>query len=225
MTNEKSCCESRIALKREDFQMELNGKETDLFILKNKNGVEIAVTNYGGFIVAVMVPDRQGKYADVVLGHSSIQDYLHTPEPYLGALIGRYGNRIAGGKFTLEGKEYTLAVNNGPNTLHGGLTGFNAVVWDAEQLNAQTLKLNYLSVDGEEGFPGNLSVEVVYHLNNDNALEISYRTEIHRSTLHRSNFAGRNRNLIHRGIIISMNCQYVSTHCRGWLGITSQIKK
>ena len=173
MTNEKSCCESRIALKREDFQMELNGKETDLFILKNKNGVEIAVTNYGGFIVAVMVPDRQGKYADVVLGHSSIQDYLHTPEPYLGALIGRYGNRIAGGKFTLEGKEYTLAVNNGPNTLHGGLTGFNAVVWDAEQLNAQTLKLNYLSVDGEEGFPGNLSVEVVYHLNNDNALEIS----------------------------------------------------
>ena len=104
MTNEKSCCESRIALKRKDFQMELNGKETDLFILKNKNGVEIAVTNYGGFIVAVMVPDRQGKYADVVLGHSSIQDYLHTPEPYLGALIGRYGNRIAGGKFTLEGK-------------------------------------------------------------------------------------------------------------------------
>jgi len=183
MTNEKSCCESRIALKREDFQMELNGKETDLFILKNKNGVEIAVTNYGGFIVAVMVPDRQGKYADVVLGHSSIQDYLHTPEPYLGALIGRYGNRIAGGKFTLEGKEYTLAVNNGPNTLHGGLTGFNAVVWDAEQLNAQTLKLNYLSVDGEEGFPGNLSVEVVYHLNNDNALEISYQAATDKTTI------------------------------------------
>ncbi len=183
MTNEKSCCESRIALKRKDFQMELNGKETDLFILKNKNGVEIAVTNYGGFIVAVMVPDRQGKYADVVLGHSSIQDYLHTPEPYLGALIGRYGNRIAGGKFTLEGKEYTLAVNNGPNTLHGGLTGFNAVVWDAEQLNAQTLKLNYLSVDGEEGFPGNLSVEVVYHLNNDNALEISYQAATDKTTI------------------------------------------
>lgn len=168
---------------REAFQGELYGKKTDLFILRNKNGVKIAITNYGGFVVSVNVPDRKGEFADVVLGHDSLEDYLHTPEPYLGALIGRYGNRIAGGKFTLDGKEYVLAVNNGPNTLHGGLTGFNAVVWDAVQLNAQTLKLAYLSVDGEEGFPGNLSVEVVYHLTNENALEISYRATTDQKTV------------------------------------------
>lgn len=183
MTPNNLLPKSRIALKREDFQAEVNGKETDLFILKNKNEMEIAVTNYGGFVVAVMAPDKNGDYADVVLGHSSLHDYLHTPELYLGSLVGRYGNRIAGGKFTLEGKEYTLAINNGPNTLHGGLTGFNAVVWDAEQLNSQTLKLNYLSVDGEEGFPGNLSVEVIYHLSNDNALEISYQAMTDKTTI------------------------------------------
>ena len=183
MTPNNLLPKSRIALKREDFQAEVNGKETDLFILKNKNEMEIAVTNYGGFVVAVMAPDKNGDYADVVLGHSSLDDYQHTPEPYLGSLVGRYGNRIAGGKFTLEGKEYTLAINNGPNTLHGGLTGFNAVVWDAEQLNSQTLKLNYLSVDGEEGFPGNLSVEVIYHLSNDNALEISYQAMTDKTTI------------------------------------------
>lgn len=183
MTPNNLLPQSRIALKREDFQAEVDGKETDLFILKNKNEMEIAVTNYGGFVVAVMVPDKNGDYADVVLGHSSLHDYQHTPEPYLGSLVGRYGNRIAGGKFTLEGKEYTLAINNGPNTLHGGLMGFNAVVWDAEQLNSQTLKLNYLSVDGEEGFPGNLSVEVIYHLSNDNALEISYQAMTDKTTI------------------------------------------
>ena len=115
MTPNNLLPKSRIALKREDFQAEVNGKETDLFILKNKNEMEIAVTNYGGFVVAVMAPDKNGDYADVVLGHSSLHDYQHTPEPYLGSLVGRYGNRIAGGKFTLEGKEYTLAINNGPN--------------------------------------------------------------------------------------------------------------
>lgn len=183
MTHNNSLPESRITLEREAFQAELNGKSTDLYVLKNKNGMEVAVTNYGAFVVAVMAPDRQGKFTDVVLGHKSLEDYLHTPEPYLGAVIGRYGNRIANGKFRLEGKEYTLAVNNGPNTLHGGLNGFNAVVWDAEQLNSQTLKLNYLSVDGEEGFPGNLSVEVVYHLNNTDALEISYQAVTDKTTI------------------------------------------
>lgn len=183
MTFIDSSQESRVALQRKAFQAELNGKFTDLFILKNQNGVEIAITNYGGFVVSVMVPDKNGKFDDVVLGHSSLEDYLHTPEPYLGSLVGRYGNRIAGGKFTLEGKEYTLAINNGPNTLHGGLMGFNAVVWDAVQLNSQTLKLSYLSVDGEEGFPGNLTTEVVYHLSNDNALEISYQAVTDKTTI------------------------------------------
>lgn len=180
--NERNAA-SRIVLKREDFQGEVNGKNTDLFLLSNKNGMEIAVTNYGAFVVAVMAPDKNGDYADVVLGHASLNDYQHSPEPYLGSVIGRYGNRIAGGKFTLEGREYALAVNNGPNTLHGGLTGFNAVVWDAEQLNSQTLKLDYLSVDGEEGFPGNLSVELIYHLSNENALEISYRAMTDQTTI------------------------------------------
>lgn len=183
MTLIDSSSGSCVALQRKAFQTELNGKTTDLFMLKNHNGVEIAITNYGGFVVSVMVPDKNGKFADVVLGHSSLHDYLHTPEPYLGSLVGRYGNRIAGGKFTLEGKDYTLAINNGPNTLHGGLTGFNAVVWDAEQLNSQTLKLSYLSVDGEEGFPGNLFTEVVYHLSNDNALEISYQATTDKTTI------------------------------------------
>lgn len=183
MTLIDSSSESHVALQRKAFQAELNGQDTDLFILKNRNGVEIAVTNYGGFVVSVMVPDKNGKFEDVVLGHSSLHDYLHTPEPYLGSLVGRYGNRIAGGKFTLEGKEYKLAINNGPNTLHGGLTGFNAMVWDAVQLNAQTLKLTYLSVDGEEGFPGNLSIEVVYHLSHDNALEISYQAVTDKTTI------------------------------------------
>lgn len=183
MTTNNLSPKSRIALKRADFQSVVNGKETDLFILSNKNGMEAAVTNYGGFLVAVMAPDKHGEYADVVLGHSSIADYLKAPEPYLGALIGRYGNRIANGHFTLEGHDYQLAINNGPNSLHGGLTGFNAVVWDAEQLNAQTLRLSYLSVDGEEGYPGNLTVEVVYHLSNDNAVEISYRAVTDKTTL------------------------------------------
>lgn len=183
MTHNNSLSDSLIKLDPTAFQAEVNGKVTHLFLLKNKNGVEIAVTNYGGFVVSVMVPDKNGEYADVVLGHSSLEDYQKTPEPYLGSLVGRYGNRIADGKFTLNGKEYTLAINNGPNTLHGGLTGFNAVVWDAEQLNSQTLKLNYLSVDGEEGFPGNLSIEVVYHLSNENALEISYQAMTDKKTV------------------------------------------
>lgn len=183
MAQDNSSAGSHLTVKRKAFQAELNGKNTDLYILKNKNNVEIAITNYGGFVVSVMIPDKKGNFADVVLGHDSLQDYLNTPEPYLGSVIGRYGNRIAGGKFTLEGKEYTLAINNGPNTLHGGLTGFNAVVWDAVQLNAQTLKLTYLSVDGEEGFPGNLTTEVVYHLSNENALEISYKATTDKTTI------------------------------------------
>lgn len=183
MTQNNSSAGSHIILERKAFQAELNGKKTDLYILKNKNNVEMAVTNYGGFVVSVMVPDKNGKFSDVVLGHDSLSDYLNTPEPYLGSLVGRYGNRIAKGKFTLDGKEYTLAINNGPNSLHGGLTGFNAVVWDAVQLNSQTLKLTYLSVDGEEGFPGNLTTEVIYHLNNEDALEISYRATTDKTTI------------------------------------------
>lgn len=183
MTLTDSSEKSRVALQCKAFQSELNGKSTDLFILKNKNGVEVAITNYGAFVVSIMAPDKNGKFDDVVLGHSSLHDYLHTPEPYLGSVIGRFGNRIAKGKFTLEGKEYTLAVNNGPNSLHGGKVGFNAMVWDAVLLDPQTLKLNYTSPDGEEGYPGNLSTELIYRLNDDNGLEISYQSTTDKTTI------------------------------------------
>ena len=116
-------------LSRKDFQKEINNKETDLFILKNKKGMEVAVTNYGCAILAIMVPDKDGKYANVVLGHDSIDHVVNSPEPFLSTTIGRYGNRIAKGKFTLYGEEHELTINNGPNSLHGGPTGFHARVW------------------------------------------------------------------------------------------------
>ena len=161
-------------LSRKDFQKEINNKETDLFILKNKKGMEVAVTNYGCAILAIMVPDKDGKYANVVLGHDSIDHVVNSPEPFLSTTIGRYGNRIAKGKFTLYGEEHELTINNGPNSLHGGPTGFHARVWDAEQTSKQSLTLRYLSRDGEEGFPGNLDVMVVYTFTNQNELVITY---------------------------------------------------
>ncbi len=170
-------------VKREAFQSSVDGKQTDLYVLKNKNGVEVAVTNYGAFIVSVLTPDRAGNYADVVLGHDTLEEYLHAPEPYLGSVVGRYGNRIAGGKFTLEGKAYTLAVNNGPNSLHGGLKGFNAKVWEVLSHTPQSMKMRYLSADGEEGFPGNLETILTYSLNDENGLEISYEATTDKTTL------------------------------------------
>ena len=161
-------------LKVADFQKTVDGKPTDLYVLKNASGAEVCVTNYGAKIVSIMVPDKNGKMTDVVLGHPSIDDYLTSPEPYFGAICGRTGNRIAKGKFVLDGQEYTLAVNNGPNHLHGGIKGFNAVVWDAEQIDNQTLRLTYLSKDGEEGYPGNLTISLIYKWIDDNALIIDY---------------------------------------------------
>lgn len=149
-------------LKRTDFQKTVQGKETDLFILSNNNGAEVAVTNYGGAILAIMVPDKNGNLGNVIQGHDTIDKVINSPEPFLSTLIGRYGNRICKGKFSLDGKEYTLAINNGPNSLHGGPTGFHARVWDAEQTSKNSVVLTYLSADGEEGFPGNLNVKVVH---------------------------------------------------------------
>lgn len=161
-------------LKRADFQKTIDGKQTDLFILSNDKGAEVAITNYGGAIAALMVPDRNGKLANVVQGHDSIEGVINSPEPFLSTLIGRYGNRIAKGKFQLGNKEYKLTINNGPNSLHGGPTGFHARVWDAEQTSKQSLTLHYLSRDGEEGFPGNLDVTVGYTFTNQNELVITY---------------------------------------------------
>ena len=148
--NKASLC----GLKRENFQKVINGKETDLYVLTNENGMEVAVTNYGGSLVAIMVPDKNGVYANVIQGHDNIDDCVNSPEPFLSTLVGRYGNRICHGKFTLNGKQYNLAINNGPNHLHGGPTGFHARVWDAEQISNKCLVLRYVSAYYEEGFPG-----------------------------------------------------------------------
>ena len=168
---------------RKDFQKTVNGKEVDLFLLSNSSGAEISVINFGGKIVSITVPDRNGNRIDVVLGKNNIDDYMNDQEQYFGAICGRTANRVANGRFFLEGREYRLTVNNGPNNLHGGIKGFNAVVWDARQLDDNTLELSYLSKDGEEGFPGNLQVVVVYHLNEENALEIYYEATTDKTTI------------------------------------------
>ena len=125
-----------------NFSKQIDGKETALYTLCNKVGAELAITNYGAKIVSLMVPDKDGKMTDVVTGHNSIEEYLTSEEPYFGAICGRYGNRIAAGKFTIDGITYDkLAINNGPNSLHGGIKGFNAVVWDAKQIDEQTIEL------------------------------------------------------------------------------------
>ena len=156
-----------------NFSKQIAGKETMLCILTNKKGAELTITNYGAKIVSLMVPDRSGKLTDVVTGHNSLDDYLVSEEPYFGAICGRYGNRIANGTFTLDGIVYDkLAINNGPNSLHGGLKGFNSVVWDANQTDDQTVELKYTSADGEEGFPGTLQTTVTYHLTDDNEVVI-----------------------------------------------------
>lgn len=166
-----------------NFQKEIDGKPTNLYVLTNKQGVKAAITNYGGRLVSLWVPDTSGKMVDVVLGFNSLDDYVNAVEPYFGATIGRYGNRIAKGKFTLDGKTYNLFTNNGPNSLHGGKKGFQAVVWDAVQPDAHTLELHYLSKDGEEGYPGNLDVKVVYSLTDSNALQIHYTATTDRKTV------------------------------------------
>ena len=170
-------------LKREDFQAVVQGKETDLYTLSNDNGVQIQVTNYGGAGVAIMVPDRDGNFANVIQGHTNIDEVVNSPEPFLSTLIGRYGNRICKGKFTMNGKEYTLACNNGVNHLHGGPTGCHARVWDAEQVNDQELVLRYTFAYYEEGFPGELRMTVKYSLTNDNEFVIDYRGTTNKKTI------------------------------------------
>ena len=170
-------------VKREDFQGTIQGKATDLYILKNKNGCEIAATNFAGALLSIMMPDREGKMASVVMGHDSLENVMNSKEEFLSTLIGRYGNRIAAGKFTLDGKQYSVALNNGVNHLHGGPTGFHKRVWDAEQLDQQTLKLHYTAADGEEGFPGTLNIDVTYKLTDSNEFVIEYEATTDKKTI------------------------------------------
>lgn len=183
MINTSDSQENLCGLKKVNFQKNINGKNTDLFILKNNKGMEVAITNYGGAILSIMVPDKKGKYANVIQGHDSIDNVINSHEPFLSTLIGRYGNRIAKGKYQLKGKEYSLTINNGPNSLHGGPTGFHTRVWDADQVSKNELKLHYLSVDGEEGFSGNLDVNVTYSLSENNELIIDYKATTDKSTI------------------------------------------
>lgn len=156
------------------FHDTFDGKPTALYILKNASGASAAITNYGARLVSLLVPDKNGAMTDVVLGYDSIGKYLHQPETFFGAIVGRYGNRIGKAKFKLEGKTYTLAANNGPNSLHGGKKGFGAVMWDGKQLNGQSVELTYISRDGEEGYPGTLNVKVTYTLTDSNEVKIDY---------------------------------------------------
>jgi aldose 1-epimerase len=160
----------------------VDGRGITLYTITNSHGMEVRAMNYGGIIVSIRVPDRNGEFADVVLGHEALDGYRPNP-PYFGAIVGRYANRIANGTFTLDGKTYTLPKNDGPNTLHGGTKGFDKVVWDAEPLKGRTgVAFSYFSKDGEEGFPGNLRVKVTYTLTNANALEIDYEATTDKAT-------------------------------------------
>lgn len=165
------------------FDTVLNGKEVKLFELKNKNNMKALFTNYGGRLVGLLIPNKDNSYTDVVVGFKSIDDYINATEPYFGATIGRYGNRIAKGKFSIDNETYQLAINNTPNTLHGGKIGFQYVVWDAKQVDNQTLELTYLSKDMEEGYPGNLQVKVTYKLNDDNELLMQYEASTDKTTI------------------------------------------
>ena len=161
-------------LKKENFESTIGGKQVSLYTLKNRLGMVTQITNYGGKVVSLWVQDNIGNYDDIVLGYPDIDGFLTAKEKYFGALIGRYGNRIGHGKFTLNETDYTLATNNGANHLHGGNQGYDAVVWDARQLSEQTLELTYLSKHMEEGYPGNLTIKVIYELTDDNELKIEY---------------------------------------------------
>lgn len=170
-------------LNPKNFQTEVDGKKTDLYVLTNTVGMEVCVTNYGGRIVSIMVPDKDGNKKDVALGFDSIQDYISVAGNNYGAVIGRYGNRIGNATIELDGIKYQLPQNNFGHTLHGGDKGFHTVVFDAKQIDDKILELTYLSKDGEEGFPGNLNCKVTYILNDNNEIHIQYEAETDKTTV------------------------------------------
>jgi aldose 1-epimerase len=199
----------RPEIKKQAFGMTDSGEPVEIYTLTNANGLEARIMTYGGTVVSLKVPDRHGKLGDVVLGYETLDGYLKN-SPYFGAIIGRYGNRIGKARFSLNGKEYTLPKNNGENTLHGGLKGFGKVVWRGKEVKSKDgigLSLSYVSKDGDEGFPGNLTVTVVYTLTNNNELKIEYTATTDKATVvnltHHSyfNLAGEGGILNHELII------------------------
>lgn len=165
-----------------NFAGEIEGKKTNLYWIKNEN-IQAAFTNYGGRLVSLLVRDKNNEFVDVVVGFKSVKDYQNSTEPYFGATIGRVGNRIAKGKFNLNGKSYSIPVNNGENALHGGTKGYQDVVWNAEKTNDQTLVFTYFSPDMEMGFPGNLNVKVTYSLTTDDELKMEYEATTDKTTI------------------------------------------
>lgn len=205
-----SCKETnKEILTKENFEKQVDGKPVSLYTLQNKNGIICQITNYGARVVTLFVPDKNGNLTDVVLGHESINEYIRNGE-YLGAIVGRYGNRIANGQFKLNRKTYNLFKNNGPNTLHGGKKGYANVVWDARPFITQNgenaIEMSYLSKDGEEGFPGNLKIKVTYTLTEANGLKIDYWAQTDAETvLNLTNHAYFNLKGAGNGDILSHN--------------------
>tara|TARA_R110002050_G_scaffold243115_2_gene379542 strand:+ start:36532 stop:37716 length:1185 start_codon:yes stop_codon:yes gene_type:complete len=174
-----------VTISKEAYGLTLDSIVVDKYLMKNEKGMEISVITYGGIITSWTAPDRNNNYKDIVLGYDTLEQY-EKETPYFGALIGRYGNRIAKGKFSLDGTEYTLETNDGPNHLHGGVKGFDKVVWNASETKTDTtasLVLTYLSKDMEEGYPGNLETKVTYTLTNDNELQVVYEATTDKKTV------------------------------------------
>lgn len=180
----KNSSTSNMIVEKEVFG-QIDGKDIEIYTLTNPNNVELKVTNYGCIVTSFKLPDKKGELADVVLGYDNLEGYI-SKSPYFGSIVGRYGNRIDQAKFSLDGQEYNLVVNDGTNCLHGGLKGFDKVIWGAQAFTAQDsagIKFTYLSKDGEQGFPGNLNITVVYALTKDNSFHIDYRATTDKPTV------------------------------------------
>lgn len=179
---ESMCCDkTELGVKAENFDKTVDGKQIKLFTLENKNGMIVQITNYGGHLVSIITPDKTGKMADVCLGFATIDEYL-AENIYMSGIIGRYGNRICKGKFELDGETYSLAINNAPNALHGGVVGYNKVIWDANQ-EGNKLVLTYVSPDGDQGYPGELTMTVTYELNDENEISMIYEATTDKTTV------------------------------------------
>ena len=210
------------SITKASFGKTADGQSVDIYTLTNQRGMQVKITNYGGIVVSLTAPDRNRKLADVALGYNDLASYEKPPFPYFGAIIGRYGNRIAKGRFTLNGVEYKLAANNGENHLHGGIKGFDKMVWTVRQVRTTpagpALFLTYVSKDGEEGYPGNLTVSVVYTLTHKNELKIDYVASTDKDTVtnltHHSyfNLAGEgNGDILGHSLVLKANT-FVATN-------------
>lgn len=214
--------QTKSGLNIEDFAGTVQGKQVALYVLTNKKGHEVTVCNYGGTIVSIMMPDRDGKLGNVVLGMPSLERLMNSSQPFLGVAVGRYGNRIAKGKFTLDGVEYNLAINNGENHLHGGPTGFHARVWNVKSVSEQEITLAYVSADGEEGYPGELSVEITYALTDNDEVKLTYKATTNKPTLcNLTNHSFFNLEGPVDGVMSSVENHTLTMNCNEYIPVSS----